>query len=109
MKTKTERVDDIPLLITAFEKSNLSELLNEYFPTHGNWQGLDIGRITVVFLSYILSCGDHRLSHVEPWALARLETLRYCMKNDGITSKDFTDDKLGLLFHQKRNPFVWMR
>lgn len=97
MKMKIERVDDIPLLISEMEKSKLSELLNTYFPDHGNWQGLDGGKVTVVFLTYILSCSDHKLSHVEPWALERLETLRYCTGNTDLTSKDFTDDKLGSL------------
>jgi len=36
----TERVDDIPLLLTELQKSSLTELLNEHFPDHGNWQGL---------------------------------------------------------------------
>ena len=38
---KTERVDDIPLLIAEFEKSQLSSLFNQYFPDHGNWTGVN--------------------------------------------------------------------
>ena len=107
MKMKIERVDDIPLLISELEKSKLSELLNNFFPTHGNWQGLDGGKITVVFLTYILSCSNHRLSHVEPWALERLETLRYCTGNSELTSKDFTDDKLGVLLDKYNDDEAW--
>lgn len=107
MKMKIERVDDIPLLISEFEKSQLSELLNYYFPDHGNWQGLDGGKVTVVFLTYILSCSDHKLSHVEPWALERLETLRYCTGNTGLRSKDFTDDKLGSLLDKYADDEKW--
>lgn len=109
MKMKIERVDDIPLLISEMEKSKLSELLNEYFPDHGNWQGLDGGKVTVVFLTYILSCSDHKLSHVEPWALERLETLRYCTGNNALKSKDFTDDKLGLLLDKYSDDELWMK
>ena len=108
MKMKIERVDDIPLLISEMEKSKLSELLNTYFPNHGNWQGLDGGKVTVGFLTYILSCSDHKLSHVEPWALERLETLRYCIGNKELTSKDFTDDRLGLLLDRYANNESWM-
>lgn len=107
MKMQIERVDDIPLLISELEKSKLSELLNKFFPTHGNWQGLDGGKVTVVFLTYILSCSDHRLSHVEPWALERLETLRYCTGNSELTSKDFTDDKLGILLDKYNDDEAW--
>ena len=109
MKMKIERVDDIPLLISEMEKSKLSELLNTYFPAHGNWQGLDGGKVTVGFLTYILSCSDHKLSHVEPWAFERLETLRYCLSNNELTSKDFTDDRLGLLLDRYSNDELWMR
>lgn len=107
MKMKIERVDDIPLLIGEMNKSNLSELLNEYFPRHGNWEGLDGGKVTVAFLSYILSCSDHRLSHVEPWASERIETLRYCLEDSNITCKDFTDDRLGLLLDKYAEDEKW--
>lgn len=107
MKMKIERVDDIPLLIAEINKSQLGEYLNEYFPMHGNWEGLDGGKITVAFLTYILSCSDHRLSHVEPWALERIETLRYCLEDSTITSKDFTDDRLGLLLDKYAQDDLW--
>jgi len=107
MKIKTERVDDIPLLIAEMEKSKMSKLLNEHFPNHGNWQGLDGGKVALIFLTYILSSSDHRLSHVEPWALERLETLRYCTGNSELTSKDFTDDKLGSLLDKYQDDEAW--
>ena len=74
----TERVDDIPLLLAELEKSNLSRILSAQFPDHGNWQGVDGGMVTVLFLTYVLSCADHRTSHVETWASERIHTLRLC-------------------------------
>jgi len=94
MKTITERVDDIPLLLAEFEKSQLSSQLNQFFPDHGNWQGLDGGKVTAVFLTFVLSCSEHRISHVEPWAEKRLNTLRHCLQVPELSSKDFTDDKI---------------
>ena len=38
--TRTERVDDIPLLLAQMDKMNIAALLNKHFPMHGNWQGL---------------------------------------------------------------------
>ena len=47
-------------------------MLDEHFPTHGNWQGLSLGNVTVVCLAYILSEGDHRLNSVRGWAVGLL-------------------------------------
>jgi hypothetical protein len=75
----TECVDDIPLLITWMERMGLVTLINEHFPPHGNWQGLDPGRVLVGWLAHILSEADHRLNQVEEWAAKRLETLSGCL------------------------------
>ena len=56
----TERVDDIPLLLAQLEHMGVQSLLNEHFPTHGNWQGLSLVTVAVIWLSRILSQGDHR-------------------------------------------------
>ena len=77
MNTRIERVDDIPLIIAEFQKSNLTELFDEYSPDHGNWQGASGGQVALAFLTYVLSCSDHRISHVETWANQRINTLKY--------------------------------
>jgi len=41
--TKTERVNDISLLLAQMDKMNIATLLNKQFPMHGNWQGLSFG------------------------------------------------------------------
>jgi transposase len=53
----TERVDDIPLLLEQMQRMGLSTLLDEHFPTHGNWQGLSLGWVTTIWLSSILARG----------------------------------------------------
>jgi len=103
----TERVDDIPLLVAELEKSKLSELLNQYFPDHGNWSGISSGKVTVGFLTYILSCSDHRISHVETWAQERLLALRHSLSAEHLSSKDFTDDKLGSLLDRYSDEDSW--
>jgi transposase len=74
----SERVDDIPLLLAQMARMGVQLLLDTHFPTHGNWQGLSLGWVTVLWLAHILSQADHRLNHVEPWAEKRLQTLRGC-------------------------------
>ena len=104
---KTERVDDIPLLIAELGKSNLSEHLLQSFPDHGNWSGISGGKVTVGFLTYVLSCGDHRLSRVEDWASNRLMVLRHCLKEKELTAKDFTDDRLGAILDKFSDSEKW--
>ena len=108
MKTTTERVDDIPLLIAEFQKSELISYFNKFFPDHGNWKGIDGGKVTVGFLTYILSCGDHRISHVETWAAQRAHTLAYCLDEPELRAKDFTDDKLGELLDKYSDMDQWV-
>lgn len=91
--TRTERVDDIPLLIAQMRKIGLAELIDQYFPAHGNWQGLSIGQVTTGWLSYIQSEGDHCLNHVETWAERLLITLSTGL-GAGVRALDFSDDRL---------------
>lgn len=107
MKMLTERVDDLPLLIEEFGKSQLPEYLSQYFPDHGNWTGLSGEKVTVGFLTYILSRGDHRLSWVEDWASGHLYCLRHCLGSPEMTSKDFTDDRLGALLDKYSDEAQW--
>jgi hypothetical protein len=43
-----ERVDDIPLLLAQTGRMGVSSLLDEFFPTHDDWQGLSLGWTTTV-------------------------------------------------------------
>ena len=88
-----ERVDDIPLLINQMKKLELSELIDEHFKAHGNWQGLSIGMVVVGWLSYILSQGDHCMNHVQGWAEGLQSTLGQCLE-EAVRPLDFSDDRL---------------
>ena len=74
-----ERIDDVPILLTQLERMQVARLLDRHFPTHGNWQGLSLGMVSMVWLSHILSQGDHWLNHVEPWASGHLNSLQACL------------------------------
>src|SRR5260370_7218686 len=94
----TERVDDIPILLAQLERMQVAPLLDRHFSTHGNWQGLSLGMVSVVWLSHILSEGDHWLNHVEPWASGHLTCLQACLGQE-VRSLDFTDDRLAAVLH----------
>ena len=75
-KIEIYRVDDIPLLIGQQRAMGLAAIIDEVMRPHGNRQGLSIGWTVVVWLSYILSQSDHRLSYVESWVKEQLPILK---------------------------------
>lgn len=77
----SERVDDIPLLIEQMRHMQLSSLLDKHFTPHGNWRGLTPGELSVLWLTHILSEGDHRLNQVEAWLEAHRITVRSCLSS----------------------------
>jgi transposase len=102
----SERVDDIPLLLAQMARMGVQPLLDTHFPTHGNWQGLSLGWVTVLWLTHILSQADHRLNHVEPWAEKRLHTLRRCT-SQFLHPLDVSDDRLARVLQALSDDGRW--
>jgi hypothetical protein len=71
----------------------VTALLDEHFPTHGNWQGRSLGTVASVWWTFLLSEATHRLSHGEPWAAQRLSTLGAGV-GQPVRALDFSDDGL---------------
>src|SRR5712691_11864303 len=90
---KTERVDDIPLLLAQMQRMGLVELLDRHFPTHGNRVGLSLGWVSTLWLTHVLSQADQRMHRVQSWAEQRLETLRGCSETL-LEVRDLSDDRL---------------
>ena len=102
----TERVDDIPLLLEQMQRMSLPTLLDTHFPSHGNWTGLSLGWVSTIWLSSILSRGDHRMVHVEPWVAKRLWTLGVTA-GQAVTRVDFTDDRLEIVLRRLSHDERW--
>ena len=102
----TERVDDIPLLLEQMQRMGLPPLLDTHFPTHGNGTGLSLGWVSTIWLSSILSRGDHRMVHVEPWVSQRLYTLG-ATTGQPITRVDCTDDRLEIVLRRLSDDTRW--
>lgn len=96
LDVQTEAVEDIPVLIAKLKRMRILELAERHYVAHGNWQGCSVGQMIIVWLTYILSEGDHRLSHVQEWVQAREKTLSACL-NTHIRAEDFSDDRLGII------------
>jgi transposase len=103
---RSERVDDIPLLLAQLERMGVQSLLDEHFPTHGNWVGLSLGWVTVVWLTHILSEANHRLNHVEPWADQRLHILRGATGQQ-VHPLDLSDDRLAAVLEALSHDKPW--
>lgn len=91
-----ERIDDIPLLVKLGQVLHLDTAVDTHLGTHGLQQGLSNGQLTVVWLAYILSEGDHRKSGVEDWAWRHRQVLERLL-GQPLRRVDFTDDRLGNL------------
>ncbi len=102
----TERVDDIPLLLEQMQQMSLPTLFDDHFPTHGNWTGLSLGWVSTIWLSSMLSRGDHRMVHVEPWVAKRLWTLRVTT-GQAVRCVDFTDDRLEIVLRRLSDDTRW--
>jgi transposase len=102
----TERVDDMPLLLEQMQRMGLPALFDHHFPTHGNWQGLSLGWVTTIWHSAIVSRGDHRLVHVEPWVAKRLWTLR-ATTGQAVERLDCTDDRLEIVLQRLHDDIRW--
>ena len=106
VEIRTERVDDLPLLIRQQQKMGIPEVLNEVIHPHGNREGLSVGWLTTAWLSFILSEADHRMSEVEPWAEDHLQTLQALLP-EPVRVKDFTDDRLADVLRYLSDDETW--
>lgn len=59
----------------------LPETLNQYLPRHWKQEGLDWGWVACIWLSYIISQGDHRKVRVREWVEQRRYTKRASVLN----------------------------
>src|SRR5438128_9519856 len=102
----TERVDDIPLLIEQMQRMGLPTLFDTHFPTHGNWTGLSLGWGSTIWLSSMLSRGDHRMVHVEPWVAKRLWPLGVTTAH-AVRRVDGTDDLIEIVLRRLSDDTRW--
>src|SRR5689334_5128873 len=101
-----ERIDDLPLLLAQLEHMQIRACLDLHFPVHGHWRGLSLGWTATLWLTHLLSEGDHRLNQGEPWAVAHLTTLRACT-GQALDRLDLTDDRLAAVLRALADDHRW--
>ena len=92
----TERVDDIPVLLAQSDKMRIADLLDTYFQPHGNWEGTSLGWTTTIWLTHMVSEGDHRMNQVQPWVANRLQTLS-SSSGQAVRDREWSDDRLSIV------------
>ncbi len=104
----SERIDDIPLLMSILLKLNLPKIVDLYYTPHSNHEGLSYGWLLTIWLVYILSQSDHCMNHVQNWAASRCSVL---IKVSGqmLTEQDFTDDRLARVLKMLSNDTLWLQ
>jgi transposase len=102
----TERVDELPILLAQSERLGRADLLDSSFKPHGNWEGISLGWTAAVWLTHLLSQGDHRLNQVQSWVAHRLQTLHICTGQD-LQAGYWSDDRLALVLDALAQPEPW--
>lgn len=103
-----ERVDDVPLILGFLIQLQLPLLLDKHLKPHPHHQGLSLGWLITLWITYILSQADHRKSHVRSWA----HKLHHCLQavtGLSIREVDLSDDRLTLLLARLSHSETWGR
>jgi len=104
-----ERVDDLPVLLALLQRLRMAEFLDCHFPKHHHhlWKGeLTFGEVVCVWLAFLTSQGDHRLSQLQPWAEQHLLTLQ-ALLGKTVHPLDFHDDRLADILDALAQPEPW--
>lgn len=96
---KIERIDSIPILYHWLDRMKVAELIDMVWESDTNWQGLSYGKLVVLFLIYVISTRNHRLSGMEEWVASHHQVL-IGVTGWEIREKDSTDDRLGRLLEE---------
>jgi transposase len=106
LSVTNERVDDLPVLLTQIERMGITEVLDETFAMHGNWGGASLGWTAAVWLTHVLSKGEHRLSWAQRWVAGRRETLAIST-GQAIDEQDWSDDRLAIVLDELSDTAKW--
>lgn len=104
----TVRVDDIPLLLTMIIKLGLPELYEREVGDHGHFTGLSGGWLLSIWLTFILTRGDHTKYAVEEW-VERHQKVIEAVIGQPIKASEFSDNRLGSVLKRLSVAERWER
>ena len=88
------------------EQIGLRQIIDNHIPEHGNQRELSWGWTTVIWLSYIVSEGDHRKVSVQEYIKGTKESLKE-LTGQKIEEFDFSDDRLSNLLRYLSKKETW--
>lgn len=100
-----QRVDDIPLLLALMIEMGIPQEIDKQIRPHGHWQGISVGTLVIIWLSYILTEQDHRLVAVREWVAEREELFNRLL-GIKLRNTDLTDDRLANVLNMLGNEEV---
>ena len=101
-----ERLDDMPLLYGLIQKMGIQAVIDSVIKPHGNWQGLSMGWVVVIWLIHIISAYNHRMERVQEWVATHLTALRQ-VTGQAVTELDFSDDRLAICLRELHKSKYW--
>ncbi len=106
LKIRSERADDIPLLLGIMRQMGMDQVLDNHIPTHWKQRRLSWGQTCIIWLAYILSEGDHRKVSVRDY-IKDVRIILSDIMGQEIKEHDFTDDRCGILLKNLSKREYW--
>jgi transposase len=106
--TKFERVDRLPVVLATLLKMDIQVIIDAHYTPHGNHQGLSVGWLAVIFLTYILAEANHEMCPVQEWVGKHHYTLER-LTGQTIRPTDLTDDRLADVLRYISEDGLWWR
>lgn len=109
IEVKVEHLGIFPIILKILYGVGLIEHIDSIYGRHGNWEGASKGVTTAIWICYIISRCDHRLSYVSSWVAERELSLNLILSEWGysVSAKDLTDDRLGRLLEDFSDIVSW--
>ena len=105
-KIRSERADDIPMLLGLMKKIGMDRIIDKHIPRHWKQRKLSWGQTAIIWLAYVLSEGDHRKVSVREYVKNMRVILSEIMGCE-INELDFTDDRCGVLWEKFSKREYW--
>jgi transposase len=98
-QTQIERVDNLPILLVWLRRMQVQSIIDGIWTPHGNWQGLTLGQLAVLFIAYVIQRRTHNLSKMEEWLKQHRRVIEQ-VTGWSIGEREATDDRLGILLEE---------
>jgi transposase len=103
----TEKVDDFILIIHIMMRLGLPGIIDHHISRHHLQIGLSWGWVATIWLSHIISQGDHRKLTVRDWVNQTKVSIQEATGLE-IRDTDFTDDRLAIVLKNLSKPEYWI-